>query len=180
MEKRTVRRMRGSIVKGVAWLAVGAVAILAVELAWDHVVTGGDEERLGEREAGGAEAGDDMPIREGFSAFVFDGDDAAIGLDGAPPGFAEECFDAHGLGEVRSSHDGGVVGIISDLDAGSLFRACADRLAARGWVQMESGSPLRCTFVKDRGAIRWVYLDVTEVSGDGVAVLVIEGGDDEQ
>jgi hypothetical protein len=171
--------MRGNLAKGVAWLMLGAAVILAIELVWDYMASG-NEKRIAEATSGNGGIRDEPLEKGSMSAFVLDGDESAIGLAGAPIRFDEECFDAHDLGEVRSSHDGGVVGIVSDLNADGLFEACAARLASHGWMQVQSGQSLRSTFRKGSGAIRWLYLDVTEVSGSSVAVFVLEEADEDE
>lgn len=163
-------RMWRNLGKGVAWIAAGAVAILAVEMMWDH---------LAGREY--ARAGDGAPsvFRERETgAGIADLADIAFG-DAAPggevpEGFAEECFDPRILGEVSVSADGAVMGIVSELPSAELFDRCSDGLEAHGWVALESGLPLRCTFSKGVGRTRWLFLDVSQVSGSGVAVIVLE------
>ena len=177
MEERVQRRMRINLVKGVACLAVGAIVIAAIEALWDHA----DAES---RFHGGGSPGmqDESPLSGGFGfqdmmSFALDGDLTAIGEQAVPQRFLEECFDAAEFGDVRCSDDGGVIGIVSDAPASELFDECVGKLVENGWLQMESGYPLRCTFLKESGSLHWLFLDVNQVSGDGVAVLVMEEAD---
>ncbi|MDO4532569.1 MAG: hypothetical protein Q4C36_02480 [Coriobacteriia bacterium] len=169
MDAWVEKRMWANLLKGVACLVAGALAVLVVEYAWQHGVFGGGEAVSGDGGDGDAE----VPQPD-LMAFVLNGDDAGIGFTGAPLCFIEECFDPSGLGEVRTSDDGGVVGIVSDLEAPVLFDVCVHKLVDHGWSRVSDGQPLRCSFLKGTGAIRWVFLDVSEVSDSSAAVLVLE------
>ena len=172
MDNRIRKRMHGNLLKGVAWLAVGALAIMVLESAWDYVMAGGS----GRQADGNAAADGDGGYAAGsLSAYVFGDDERAIGSEELPFGFAEECFDPRDLGEVRSSYDGGVIGVVSNLEVADLAEICADRLKARGWLQVDGGSQSRSTFLKENGSLRWLFLDVTKVSDSSVAVMVAEG-----
>ena len=164
-------RMRANLLRGIACVALGAMAIVAIEMAWDVM--------MASNQGGAAPSADSGSGGTGFgdlAAYVLDGDDAALGRACAPPGFAEECFDAGELGEVRSSPEGGVVGITSERDAEALFEECATRLKGRGWIQMASGQARRGTFLKSSGKLRWMFLEVSRVADSSTAVMVL--GDD--
>lgn len=182
MDDWVEKRMWGNLLKGIACLAAGALAILAVEYLWHQGVLGDDPGKQTVRSPeviGGR--GDSDTTSLDLAAVVFDEDSASIGLDGVTRHFAEECFDPQGLGEIRRSYDGGVVGIISELEASDLFEACVEKLAANGWIRISDSRNLQCSFAKPQGAVRWAFLDVTEVSGSGVAVIVVEEArDDDQ
>ena len=173
MKDATVKRMRANLAKGVACLALGAVAVMAIELVWDHVMALGRtsaREQAGISEESGPGGSHSLDT---LLSYVFDqGELADTGL---PAGFIEDYFDPRGLGELSTSDDGMVVGIVSDYPAAALFGLCVDGLEGRGWMKLESGQALRCTFVREGYAARWVFLDVTQVSDSGVAVLVLEG-----
>ena len=173
MDAWVEKRMWANLLKGVACLIAGALAVLVVEYAWHHGVFGG------EFTSGGGGDGDEELPQPDLMAFVLDDDDTEIGFAGVSPGFVEECFDPSGLGEVRSSNDGGVVGIVSDLEAEALFDACTCRLIDHGWLRISGGQLLRCSFLKETGTVRWVFLDVSEVSDSSTAVLVMEGANDD-
>ena len=169
------KRMWANLLRGVACLATGALAILAVEYLWHQGAFGDESGKQAVHTPGvieGQGGGDFMSLD--LAAVVFDEENASIGLDGVTRHFSEECFDPQGLGEIRRSYDGGVVGIVSELEAPDLFKACVKRLAANGWIRVSDGQSLRCSFTKPHSAVRWVFLDVTEVSGSGVAVIVVE------
>lgn len=168
MDAWVEKRMWANLLKGVACLVAGALAVFVVEYAWHHGAFGG------EVEFGSGEDGDAELLQPDLMAFVLGGDDVGVGFIGVSPCFVEECFDPSGLGEVRTSDDGGVVGIVSDLEAPTLFDACARRLVDHGWLRVSGGQPLRCSFLKETGAIRWVFLDVSEVSDSSTAVMVVE------
>ncbi|MDO4400077.1 MAG: hypothetical protein Q4D27_03895 [Coriobacteriia bacterium] len=177
MEERAEKRMRMNLAKGIACLVIGAIVIAAIEVLWDHA-------DAGNRFRGASQETRDEPSSSGGFEFqdmmssVLTGNLSAIGMQDVPQAFLEECFDAAELGDARCSADGGVIGIVSDAPASELFEACVGKLVDRGWLQVESGYPLRCTFLKESGALHWLFLDVNQVSGDGVAVLVLGEGDE--
>lgn len=175
MDDWVEKRMWKNFLKGIACLVTGALAILAVEYLWHQGVFGDESGKQTMRSSDGigGQRGDDFAPLD-LAAVVFDEEDVSIGLDGVTRHFAEECFDPQGLGEVRRSYDGGVVGVVSELEASDLFRACTEKLIANGWVRTSGGQNFRCSFTKPHGAVRWAFLDVTEVSGSGVAVIVVE------
>ncbi len=174
MDDWKAKRRRSNLLRGVACLVAAACAIAVIELAWDAVGTG-----LRARDAAESASCEESSTsaQVGYAdlmAYALEGDEAAVGMQGVSGRFVNECFDPNLLGEAHSSLDGGVVGIMSELAAADLFDACAQRLKSRGWLQLEGGTPLRGTFLKERGGLHWAYLDVTEVSGSSVAVFVLE------
>ena len=174
MDDWKARRRHSNLLRGVACIVLAACAIAVIELVWDAVGIG-----LHGQDATESAPHGESPelVQVGYAdlaAYAFEGDEAAIGMQGVSGQFVDECFDPNLFGEAHSSVDGGVVGIMSELEASDLFDACAQRLKSRGWLQLEGGTPLRGTFLKEGGKLRWVYLDVMEVSGSSVAVFVLE------
>lgn len=176
MDKRNGERMRENFHRSLAWLAVGAVAVVVLELFWNAANAGNAEGEVRDAAANRADDKDEGLGLDDMAAFAFDDTPPVVGSGRVSSLFIDECFDPRGMGEVTSSFDGGVVGIVSDRDAGDLFRVCADGLDGNGWIRVESGQPLRCTFLKESGRVRWLFLDVTQVADSGVAVIVTEGG----
>ena len=171
MDEAMNTRMRANLLRGIACVALGAMAIAAIELAWDAMTASAQD--------GGAPSADPgyggMDFDD-LAAYVLDDDDTVLGQACAPPGFDEECFDAGEFGEVRSSLEGGVVSIMSDSDAEAFFEECATLLKGRGWIQMDDGRDLRGTFLKSSGKYRWVFLEVSRIADISTAVMVF--GDD--
>lgn len=177
MDTQADKRAWGNLRRGLAWLAFGALAVIVVEYAWDCFFgnrPGGESNGsdIGEVEPSGA--ADSLDAMLAFA--LGDEDEPAAGAVVVPPVFVKECFDPYAMGEVSVSDDGGVVGIVSDKGADDLFGDCAHWLEDKGWIQVESGHAHRCTFLKDTGEVHWLFLDVTQVSDSGVAVVVMQGG----
>ncbi|MBE6470516.1 MAG: hypothetical protein E7000_02275 [Coriobacteriaceae bacterium] len=166
-DKRRWRNLAG----GIMLIAAGAAAVALVELAWDASVNAKVGSQAPVQDAG--HAGFSM---EDFSAYVLDDADLPGISNGVSSAFVAECFDPRSLGEVNCSDDGSVVGIVSDDAAADLFRRCAERLSRRGWVPVGSSRDLRCTFLRNAGTIRWLFLDVSQVAESSVAVMVLEEG----
>ena len=170
------RRAPGGFPRGLAVLALGAVIALAAECAWGGLNNGRSPAKA---EKGAAEGVRPVSLGigcDGMLAMIFDEDESVAESEVSPVVFSDECFDPSDIGEVSVSDDGGVIGIVSAEAADDLFRICADRLDANGWIQVQSGQPLRCTFLKETGEVRWLFLDVTQVADSGVAVIVMQGG----
>lgn len=170
MEHRHEQRMHANLARGALCLAVGALAILAVELIWDAVNA---PDRPGRHAADSAEGGRGGYGYEDLMAFALDDDEDAVGFTGVPTRFLDECFDPRDMGEVHGSLDGGVVGISADCEASFLFQECVTRFQDHGWTSVCSG-PCRCSLKKERGDIHWAYLDVSQVADTSVAVIVLE------
>ena len=173
--------MRVNLLKGLGCLAIGAIVIAVVEYVWDYASANrvaGEGFAIG----GGASTGrdglaasDGVPDVEQMMAFVIDGDEAGLDTGGLPEEFLRECFDPRGIGEVRTSIDGGVVGIVSDWEADDLYRMCSDSLCGNGWIRAQGSQGRHGSFLKEAGSYRWAFLDVTQVNDSGVAVIVLEG-----
>ena len=169
MEKKAEGRMRKNLVRGITCLAVGALAMMVIELIWDAAHGPSRQDGCDLEELRSSSLG-----YEDLVAYAFNDDEGAVGFGSVPRWFLAECFDPSDMGEVRGSNDGGVVGITSDRTADYLFRECITRFEDHGWKPV-CGNSLRCSFKKDTGQVHWAYLDVSQVADSSVAVIVLEG-----
>ena len=170
------RRRWMNLAKGTACLAIGLLAVLTI--GWVGDALGMDAQSSADAQAGVQEGTASAVGEVGFaqlSAFVLDGNEDAVGTCTVPESFLAECFDPSELGEVRCSFDGNVVGIVADSGKDDLLDACISRLRAGGWAEVESGQAYRSTFVKEDGDMRWLFLDVSQVSDSSVAVITLKG-----
>lgn len=164
----------------IVFLLTAALAVDAVPgglLATESVEQGVSENALPfEREASGnaASSGDGAggAARRARLSLSIDAIAEERGFNRAlPADFIREAFDATGFDDVLVASDPTIIGLIGKGSATETFSCLASTLAAKGWVQVESGQNAVGTFVKEGGSYGWLLLACSD-AGDLVSVVV--------
>ena len=119
--------------------------------------------------------------------------------DAAPEAFTNECFDVSGESNLLVEKQGSLLSFTTGEGAEDAFNNITQKLEDNGWTsaktnagtddgaqsntqsgsqsdessdtQLDSQPGMQCTFVKDSGDIRWLYLTCLNIGGETCVVI---------
>lgn len=85
--------------------------------------------------------------------------------------FEQEALPLAGRSEVRTTEDCSTVGFSMGMSTTESFSALSRELEERGWSPVASGSSTMGSFVKDGGALTWLFLNCYGIGGETCVVV---------
>lgn len=174
MAGQRVRAMRAAT--GIA-LAIAALAVSGTICEWATGAGAASKALLlsgaeGERELPDEPSGlgfVDARLADGASGVSLAGE--AVGREAVPPWFEQELFSLDGVGDIRVSGAGDVVGFVVSSDGEEPLNRFRSALQQDGWVESRTGVEGCSVFVKEEGACRWAMVSCVPV-GNATSVVV--------